>query len=87
MCTNELSWQRNIGSDTLKFLKMDNEKQRVFDTTAHRRIAGHFKLYSSIQSFKTFFLVAHRNFVTSFDMSKGDDRNGAKKFRPKHFRF
>jgi hypothetical protein len=86
MCTNELSWQRNIGSDTLKFIKYDSEKQRVFETASHRRIAGHFKLYTSILSFKTFFLVAHRNFVTSFDMSKGNNE-GSTKFKPKHFKF
>ena len=37
----------------------------------HDRIAPYFNLYADFCSFKTFFLVAHRTFVSVFDIVKG----------------
>ena len=39
-------------------------------STIHKRIAGYFKLYSQILNFSKFMLVAHRDMISVFDMTK-----------------
>lgn len=39
------------------------------------RLSCYFKLYQSFLNFETFFLVAHRNFVSSFDLSNAEWRH------------
>lgn len=37
------------------------------------RIANFCKLYSGLQTIDTHFIVAHRNFITLYDMAEGID--------------
>ena len=41
--------------------------QNRLEQALDRRIASHFKIFSHIISYKTFFLVSHRNFVSVFN--------------------
>lgn len=43
----------------------------------HQRIAGHFKLYTQIMNFSMFMLVAHRNMISVYDMTKKKKQRAA----------
>ena len=42
-----------------------------FDVALHDRIAPYFNLYKQFINFMTYFLVAHRNHVSMFDVLRG----------------
>jgi len=54
-----------IGQTTYKKISKPYDSAIIY----HQRLAGHFKLYSHILSYKTFIVIAHRNFISTLDLS------------------
>jgi hypothetical protein len=65
MYSVDLSWQRLVGLATFK----ENKQYGAIQTVTDRRISNHFRLFSRFLSFKTYFIIAHRNFLTIYDLS------------------
>ena len=61
-------WRNRISYSTSN-VKKDNEKWKY---VLHHRIAKHFCIYSQILNFSMHMVVAHRNMISIFDMSKGE---------------
>ena len=58
-------WRNRLSFNTTKVLATQD-----WGSTIHKRIAGYFKLYSQILNFSKFMLVAHRDMISVFDMTK-----------------
>ena len=58
-------WRNRLSFNTTKVMSTQD-----WGSTIHKRIAGYFKLYSQILNFSKFMLVAHRDMISVFDMTK-----------------
>ena len=47
------------------------KRNRDFEIALHDRIAPYFNLYKQFINFMTYFMVAHRNHVSMFDILRG----------------
>jgi hypothetical protein len=41
----------------------------IWQNAIHSRAANHFNLYSEFLPFQSFFVIAHRNFVSTYDFA------------------
>jgi hypothetical protein len=46
-----------------------SDLDKKWSSTQSKRVSSYMKLYQSFASYETFFLIAHRNFVSIFDIS------------------
>jgi hypothetical protein len=46
-----------------------NKNKKALDHVKDRKISNHFKLFSRFIAHKTYFLIAHRNFVSVLDLT------------------
>ena len=65
MC--RISWRDQIGEKAFKPAP-ENFKQ---DVLLHYRISKYFRLYSDMVNVSTYFLLAHRHFLSLFDLRQG----------------
>ena len=67
-----LKWKNRIGMASKQRYadKIDQNIDARWKTVVHSRISSHVKLYTSFLCYSTYFLVAHRNMVSVYDLRK-----------------
>lgn len=64
------SWQQNIGLHVASSKEHEIKKfAKRWDFIKQKRVSSYMKLYRCCVTYETFFLVAHRNFVSAFNIS------------------
>ena len=67
-------WRNRISMHTASKSK---KTSTCWTNALHQRIAGYFKLYTQIMNFSMFMLVAHRNMISVYDMTKKKQQRAA----------
>ena len=60
-------WRNRISFNTTKIKKNKDCWKHIL----HKRISGHFRMYTQVLNYQMFMLVSHRNMISVFDMSQG----------------